>query len=116
MGMQETYKCHQLWALLHFQVMKEECSVKFYNDWKDTVVAEVPQDKLLIFHVADGWEPLCNFLGLETPSIPFPRMNDTEEVRKMNNLTTNICYFVWSFIVFVLATLIYYAVGLASYE
>ena len=94
----------------------EEVSVKFYNYWKAAVLAEVPQDRLLIFHVADGWEPLCNFLGLETPSIPFPRMNDTEEVRKMNNLTTNICHFVWSCIVFFLAMLFYYAVGFATNE
>ena len=89
----------------------EEVSVKFYNDWKAEVIAEVPEDRLLIFRVADGWEPLCKFHGLKTPSIPFPRMNDTEEVRKMNNLTTNICHLVWSLLVIIFALLMYYTVG-----
>lgn len=28
--------------------------------------------------LADGWEPLCNFLDKPVPSKPFPRVNDRE--------------------------------------
>ncbi len=36
----------------------------------------VPQDRLLVFQVNDGWEPLCTFLGCEIPQdIPFPHLN-----------------------------------------
>lgn len=38
----------------------------------------VPSDRLLVYDVTEGWEPLCRFLHVETPSgTPFPRLNDT---------------------------------------
>ncbi|MFV0526353.1 MAG: sulfotransferase family protein [Acidimicrobiales bacterium] len=40
------------------------------------VVATVPPDRLLVFDVADGWEPLCAFLDVPVPDEPFPHVND----------------------------------------
>jgi len=40
------------------------------------VIAAVPRDRLLVFEVSDGWEPLCAFLGVDVPSEPFPHVND----------------------------------------
>ncbi|XP_076801689.1 uncharacterized protein LOC143446090 isoform X1 [Clavelina lepadiformis] len=34
-----------------------------------------PPDKLLVYDVRQGWEPLCEFLGKEIPDKPFPREN-----------------------------------------
>jgi hypothetical protein len=34
---------------------------------------------LLVFDVAEGWEPLCRFLGVDLPAEPFPRLNNTEQ-------------------------------------
>ncbi|HEX6477333.1 MAG TPA: sulfotransferase [Ktedonobacteraceae bacterium] len=40
----------------------------------------VPAEKLLVYDVKEGWEPLCAFLGVEVPSDqPFPHLNDREE-------------------------------------
>ena len=36
----------------------------------------VPEENLLEFHVKQGWEPLCEFLGEPVPEGPFPRTND----------------------------------------
>ncbi|KAM0799998.1 P-loop containing nucleoside triphosphate hydrolase protein [Usnea florida] len=36
----------------------------------------VPKDKFLDFQPADGWAPLCAFLGKEVPSGPFPHVNE----------------------------------------
>lgn len=44
-----------------------------------SVVAAIPKSNLLVFEVAQGWEPLCQFLELETPDLPFPRSNNREE-------------------------------------
>jgi len=41
-----------------------------------------PQDRLLVYEVKEGWEPLCEFLGVEVPDEPFPRLNDTAEMRR----------------------------------
>jgi len=39
----------------------------------------IPADRLLVYEVRDGWEPLCAFLGTPVPSEPFPRTNDRAE-------------------------------------
>merc|ERR1712136_187174 len=38
-------------------------------------IATVPKDKLLIYNISEGWEPLCKFLGKEVPSTEFPHRN-----------------------------------------
>jgi len=34
--------------------------------------------EFLEFNVKEGWGPLCQFLGVEEPEEPFPRVNDTK--------------------------------------
>lgn len=43
------------------------------------VKAAIPQDRLLVFDVKEGWAPLCAFLGVAKPGTPFPRTNDRVE-------------------------------------
>jgi hypothetical protein len=42
----------------------------------------VPADRLLVYDVKEGWGPLCDFLGVEEPDEPFPRTNDTAQMRR----------------------------------
>jgi hypothetical protein len=43
----------------------------------DEVKARVPSERLLVFDVAEGWEPLCRFLDVPIPTDrPFPHLND----------------------------------------
>lgn len=43
----------------------------------------VPADRLLVYEVREGWEPLCEFLGVEAPKgKPFPHLNDTDSFRR----------------------------------
>lgn len=41
----------------------------------------VPKEKLLEWHVEDGWEGLCEFLGKKVPDQKFPRANDKDGFR-----------------------------------
>lgn len=41
----------------------------------ETVKATIPAERLLIYRVQDGWEPLCAVLGVPVPDVPFPRSN-----------------------------------------
>ena len=34
-----------------------------------------PKNKLLIYNVKEGWEPLCKFLDVPVPAKPFPHRN-----------------------------------------
>jgi hypothetical protein len=47
------------------------------------VVEHVPAERLLVYEVKEGWEPLCEFLGVEAPKDePFPHLNDTDAFRR----------------------------------
>ncbi|HEX5377637.1 MAG TPA: sulfotransferase [Phenylobacterium sp.] len=39
----------------------------------------IPADRLLVYQVAQGWDPLCAFLGVAVPDGPMPNVNSTEE-------------------------------------
>jgi hypothetical protein len=48
------------------------------NDrWNDSVKSAVPAERLLVWYPSDGWEPLCDFLEVDVPAGPVPRVNDT---------------------------------------
>ena len=50
------------------------------------VLASVPAAELLVYTVGDGWEPLCEFLGVPVPAEPFPHSNSTAEFRQWTGL------------------------------
>jgi hypothetical protein len=43
------------------------------------VIEHLPANRLLVFSPADGWSPLCSFLGQPAPDMPFPRSNARDE-------------------------------------
>jgi hypothetical protein len=43
------------------------------------VQGEISADRLLTIDLRDGWEPLCEFLGVEVPDIPFPKTNSSKQ-------------------------------------
>ena len=59
----------------------EEEAEQFFSDWETSVRQFVPQEKLLVFQAREGWAPLCQFLGREVPTSPFPRLNNASQFR-----------------------------------
>ena len=57
-----------------------------YERHNAAVRSFVPANRLLEWTVADGWEPLCNRLGLPVPDEAFPLTNTTAEFRAHNRL------------------------------
>jgi len=43
--------------------------------WARACGGSIP--RLLVWEPAQGWEPLCEFLGVPEPDGPVPRVNDT---------------------------------------
>jgi hypothetical protein len=44
----------------------------------------VPGERLLVYDVKEGWEPLCRFLHVAVPADkPFPHLNDTSAFHQM---------------------------------
>ena len=56
---------------------------KFWDDHLADVKSYVPEDKLLVYDVRDGWGPLCAFLGVEEPAEPLPHLNKKENFKAM---------------------------------
>ena len=50
--------------------------------WNDEVMRTVPAERLLAWNPAQGWEPLCEFLGVDVPEQPVPRTNDTNAFKE----------------------------------
>jgi len=50
-----------------------------FEEHTANVRAHVPAEKLLVYEVKDGWEPLCAFLGIPVPDEPFAHVNTRQE-------------------------------------
>jgi hypothetical protein len=61
-------------------------AVRVLRAHEHDVIASVPESQLLVFDVAAGWPPLCEFLGVPIPDTPFPRANSTPEFRVWTGL------------------------------
>ncbi|ORY06456.1 hypothetical protein K493DRAFT_203324 [Basidiobolus meristosporus CBS 931.73] len=59
----------------------KEWMIELFKSHIEEVKRVVPADKLLVFEVKEGWEPLCKFLGKPVPDEPFPHVNDTAEMQ-----------------------------------
>jgi hypothetical protein len=52
-------------------------AIEIFNQHIEEVKKVVPPERLLVYNVKEGWEPLCAFLGVEVPrDKPFPHLND----------------------------------------
>lgn len=56
-----------------------DSAIAAYRRNNEKIRDTIPADRLLVFNVADGWEPLCRFLELPVPSSPFPRRHPKKE-------------------------------------
>ncbi len=60
-----------------------EHAIAVFEGYNAEVARRVPAERLLVYEVAEGWGPLCEFLGVDVPEgRPFPHANDTKEFRK----------------------------------
>ncbi len=57
---------------------RQHATQVFKNHIAD-VQSEIPAGRLLTFDLRDGWRPLCEFLRVEVPDIPFPKTNSSKE-------------------------------------
>jgi Sulfotransferase domain len=53
--------------------------IKAFVAHNATVKQTIPADRLLSYRVTTGWDPLCQFLGVQVPDAEFPKTNDRAE-------------------------------------
>ncbi|MEV4219056.1 sulfotransferase family protein [Nonomuraea sp. NPDC049725] len=57
---------------------EEKVALAAFERHVDKARASLPADRLLVFDVREGWEPLCRFLRRDVPDEPFPHLNDAK--------------------------------------
>lgn len=82
----------------------EEYSKNVFINHIEEVKNFVQKDKLLIFNVKEGWEPLCNFLDVPVPDLQFPYTNNTLEFNKNHKKQLNNIYI--KFVIYLFSILI----------
>ncbi len=87
--------------------MGPEASKEFFEAWVARVKSKVPADRLLIFEAKEGWKPLCEFLGVPEPNVPYPRVNDSASFIRIIRIVKALSYFT----VYVIPTIVGYLVA-----
>lgn len=62
--------------------LDREFAIQTYEQHNQQVIAAFPASQLLVLNVADGWQPLCEFLKLPVPEQPFPQSNTRAEFQQ----------------------------------
>lgn len=57
--------------------------LRVYREHNARVQRVTEPDRLLVYQVSEGWEPLCRFLGKDTPDSAFPKTNSVAEHRAL---------------------------------
>ena len=61
-----------------------EYATQVFRDHIEKVKSVVPPEKLLIYQVTEGWEPLCRFLDVAVPDgLDFPKTNEAREMMRV---------------------------------
>lgn len=64
---------------------KAHC-LQVFEQHYERVRRAMPAERLLVYRVQEGWEPLCRFLCVDVPDEPFPRVNVGDDL--LHNIRT----------------------------
>ncbi|MCI5133963.1 MAG: sulfotransferase family protein [Candidatus Electrothrix sp. AW2] len=82
---------HAMWQLQEEILWKKtfdgrfhdkEYAISVFIKHIEEVKKNVPPERLLVYKIQDGWEPLCQFLQVDQPETPFPRVNDSDAFKE----------------------------------
>ena len=65
--------------MLDGRFLERDFAIATYEAHNQQIIDAVPAAQLLVFNVADGWPPLCEFLDVDAPEVEFPQSNTREE-------------------------------------
>ena len=85
-----------------------------YNAHIEEVKAAVPADRLLVFTVTQGWQPLCDFIGVAAPADDFPNLNDRASIKKTIKEIVSASYIMLAACVVGIVLVLYFACRLLS--
>jgi hypothetical protein len=72
-----------VWRDFGDQIDNREFMVSYFEQHIEEIKNALPEERLLVYQVKDGWEPLCKFLQVQIPDEPFPHVNSRDEMAQM---------------------------------
>ena len=66
-------------SLFDYRMHDRDHLISVFKAHNAKVRATIPAERLLVYEVAQGWTPLCDFLGVPVPAGPMPQVNSREE-------------------------------------
>jgi hypothetical protein len=72
-----------MWDRMENRMQDREHMVRFFNRHSAEIAASIPAERLLVYQVSDGWEPLCEFLDVPVPDMKFPHINSRNETKEL---------------------------------
>lgn len=73
------FVCDVLLPVFDGRMHDRDHAIGVYERHNAEVRRTIAPQRLLVYEVRQGWEPLCRFLGVPVPAAPFPRVNTTED-------------------------------------
>jgi hypothetical protein len=71
-----------IWDTLDGRMDDRDFMVSYFDRRIEQIRGAIPDDRLLIYEVKHGWQPLCEFLELPVPDTSFPRINNRDETKQ----------------------------------
>ena len=72
-----------MWDRMENRMQDREHMIEFFNRHSAEIIGSFPAERLLVYQVSDGWEPLCEFLDIPVPDMEFPRINSRNETKEL---------------------------------
>jgi len=69
-------------ALFDNRMREHDHVIDVFQRHNAEVRRRIAPERLLVYEVAQGWEPLCTFLGVPVPATPMPTANSREDFGK----------------------------------
>ncbi|XP_076813557.1 uncharacterized protein LOC143460073 [Clavelina lepadiformis] len=58
-----------------YSIRSKMVDIRVFKTHQTYCLQNAPKDRLLVYRISEGWEPLCKFLGKEIPEKEFPHEN-----------------------------------------
>jgi len=79
-----------IWDIVENRMQDRSHMVDFFKNRTSEIIDYIEPERLLVYEVSEGWEPLCTFLNLPVPETEFPRINSRDETKELlANLIAN---------------------------
>ncbi len=72
-----------VWDFMDNRMQDRDHMVNFFEHRNAEIIDTIDADRLLVYRIEQGWQPLCEFLDIPVPETEFPRVNSREETKAL---------------------------------